>query len=144
MNLRLTEAGDHSPKHINATIEMVKNYLDGELAKYKTWEEVGRAEGAFSSIFENEGNFAYCKKHGSGRATIRAFMSKAWTDARIQQALATLKQDKDDIVDREAVATLELFSWRLSPGVWVSWLPWPCSWRGPLPTLPWPLRSPPG
>jgi len=74
----------------------VKEFLDGELAKYNNWEEC-RNEEIFSTLFANAGNFGKCKKDGVGRASILKFLKGAINEYRIESALDLINSNDIDI-----------------------------------------------
>lgn len=94
-----------SPKVINETVSVAKEFLDGELAKYGSWEEVQKDLNKFIQIlFDTEHSFIQTKTHGVGHTTIRKFLGVGWKQTQIQHALSTLK---DESIDREAVEAFE-------------------------------------
>ena len=63
-----------SQKVLNETVDVAKTFLDGELAKYGSWEEA-RVYKLIHSLFGNAGNFALAKtKKGVGSTTIKKFL----------------------------------------------------------------------
>jgi len=98
------EIGQHDIKIMTSTIEQVKNFLDGELARFETWKQA-RSSKFTTTLFENGGNFGRAKKEGVGQKTILKFLNGGkkdgtWKQSEIQFALELLG-DKD--VDRDAV-----------------------------------------
>jgi ParB/RepB/Spo0J family partition protein len=93
-----------SPAVINETVYAVKNFLDGELAKYKDWKHVNKS---INMIFASNSQFQNCKKRGVGQTIILKFLGKNWQQWKIQQALETLK---DGSLDRAAVESFPTMS----------------------------------
>jgi hypothetical protein len=82
------------------TVLVAKEYLDGELAKYETWDHVNRN---IKMLFDSNSQFQNCKKNGVGQTTVLKFLGGNWKQWIIQDALNTLK-DKD--ISRAAVGEL--------------------------------------
>ena len=91
-----------SPAVINETVLAVKMFLDGELAKHETWEQV-RSNKFITTLFGNAGNFGRAKKEGVGQKIILKFLGGNWKQWMVQEALNTLK---DKSIDRKAVESL--------------------------------------
>jgi len=97
-----------TPAVIIETVLVVKDFLDGELAKCKTWEEFRSDESIrpnFKDI-ETEPAFRSVKAKGVGREIIQTFLGEPWKQHQIQNALSTIGDVKEELLDREAV---ELF-----------------------------------
>lgn len=102
------------PRIINETVQVAKEFIDAELAKYGTWEECKEKGAIFSTLFENmalkptaAGNlknpkaiFGQAKGQGAGRDLICAFLGGNWKPWMVENALRIIK---DDTVDRVAV-----------------------------------------
>lgn len=89
---------------INGTVEEVKNYLDSELAKYETWEELQKRPDLIN-LLEQKTEKSYNKvKAGVGQTTILKFLGKSLEQYKIQAALDNIKS-KD--IDREATEIFE-------------------------------------
>jgi len=82
------------------TVLVAKEYLDGELAKYETWELFNKS---IKQLFESEAQWRNTKSKGVGQTTILKFLGGNWKQWIIQDALNTLK-DKD--ISRAAVGEL--------------------------------------
>lgn len=94
-----------APKIIIQTIQTAKEFLDGELAKYETWEDAC-AEEIFSTNFPNIHNakaFAKLKQQKVGRDTLIKFLGDNWTAYYVQTALDIIKNEN---VDKEAIGKL--------------------------------------
>jgi ParB-like chromosome segregation protein Spo0J len=90
---------------INGTVEEVKNYLDSELAKYKTWEEAKKSHLINLLGVENdERTYQSIKSRGVGQTTILKFLGKSIEQYKIQAALDNIKAND---IDREATAIFE-------------------------------------
>lgn len=95
-----------SPAVINETVLAVKTFLDGELAKYETWDDF-RSDKSIRPIIKSEPKFRSIKGKGVGRDTILKFLGGNWKPWMIQEALDTLR---DESIDRAAVESLPTFS----------------------------------
>jgi len=58
-----------SPTVVNETVLAAKEFLDGELAKYETWEH---ADKSIRVLFSSNRQFQEVKKAGVGRETVLA------------------------------------------------------------------------
>ena len=76
-----------SPAVINETVAAAKEFLDKELAKYKTWESTDEF---ISSLFSDEKGFKRAKA-GAGRETILKFLGGNWKDWMIQEAMQAIQ-----------------------------------------------------
>ena len=85
------EIGQHDIKIMTQTVEQVKKFLDVELAKYKTWEEL--SDKSIKQLFESEAVWRNTKSKGVGRTTILKFLGKTWKQSEIQFALEVLCDD---------------------------------------------------
>ena len=65
----------------------VKNYRDGELAKYEDWNN---ADKNIRVMFASNRQFQQNKKQGVGRSTILKFLGGNWKQHVIQDALNSL------------------------------------------------------
>jgi hypothetical protein len=95
-----------SPAVINETVLAAKEFIDAELAKYETWEEA-RSDKNIRALFNSQEDWATPKGRGAGRDTILAFLGGNWKQWMIQEALETIKSDKEGKVDRRAAETLQ-------------------------------------
>ena len=93
-----------SPAVINETVLAAKEFIDGELAKYETWEDLNKT---IKILFDTEHSFIQTKTHGAGQTTILAFLGGNWKQWMIQEALATISADKEDKISREAVEVFD-------------------------------------
>ena len=91
-----------SPAVINQTVLTAKEFLDKELAKYETWEEAN-VNKSINVLFASNRQFQQCKQEGVGQTTILKFLGGNWKQWMIQEALDTVKQDKEGVIDRQAV-----------------------------------------
>ena len=75
------------------TIQVAKEYLENELAKYDTWERLNKNIKPFfgSSIQNAEGNFKKAKNEGIGQNTLLRFLGSNWKQWQIQKALNILR-----------------------------------------------------
>ena len=92
-----------SPAIMTQTILTAKEFLDTELAKYKTWEST---EETFSSLFEDERGWRRAKA-GVGRDTLMKFLGGNWTAFKVQTALTLISDDKVDQAAIAKIPTLE-------------------------------------
>ena len=98
-----------SPSVINETVWVVRDYLDKELKKYETWDDIRSGKNARTILgIENGQAFAKLKGTGVGRDTIHKFLGEAYQDWEIKSALNTLDLDKSKVIDRRVVETLPL------------------------------------
>jgi hypothetical protein len=81
------------------TIQVAKEYLESEIAKYDNFDEI-LPKDFFRQIIENAHCFTTCKRDGIGLNTLKKFLGANWTDYYIQSALQILKNDN---IDSEAV-----------------------------------------
>jgi len=89
-----------SPAVINETVLAAKEFIDGELAKYGTWET---SDKNIRCLFNSATAFSEIKTRGAGRDTILAFLGGNWKQWMIQEALATLNAEREEKIDRHAV-----------------------------------------
>jgi len=68
----------HSPKVITMTVRQVRDFLDSELAKYKTWEEFNMSHSVMTHILKNAKSFSNVKREGVGERTVLKFLGKPW------------------------------------------------------------------
>jgi len=93
-----------SPAVLNETVLAVKTYLDTELAKYETWEELCSDNLIRTNLGIDSGHaFSKLKDKGVGRDTILKFLGKGWKKWMIQESLAMIKDDIEGTVDRVAI-----------------------------------------
>lgn len=96
-----------TPAMINQTVDAVKKYLDGELGKYETWEQIRSDKSIRTTLsIENGQSFAKLKGMGVGRETILKFLGGNWKGWMIQEALDSLGYTptaKESPVDRKAI-----------------------------------------
>lgn len=90
-----------TPALINETVEIAKEYLDRELAKHESWEDLNKN---IKILFDTEHSFIQTKTHGIGQTTILKFLGEPWKQYQIQQALKILN---DEELSREAVEQFE-------------------------------------
>lgn len=91
-----------SPKVIYQTVITVKEFLDGELAKYKTWEE-SRSNKTIRGLFKSENEWSTPKGKGVGQTTILKFLGGNWKQGKIQAACKANQMMKDKKLDMDAV-----------------------------------------
>lgn len=89
-----------NPVVVNETVLAVKEFLDAELAKHKTW---ATSNTCIKGLFDSQHAFETTEGMGVGQTTILKFLGGNWKQWQIQVALATLA-DKD--VSREAIEKL--------------------------------------
>ena len=78
-----------SPAVINETVLAVKTYLDDELSKYKTHNQLKLANKSVSQLFKNQQAFANARREDKGKIgqpTILKFLTKNWKPWMVQQA----------------------------------------------------------
>jgi len=92
-----------NPAVINETVLAVRDYLNAQLAKFDNWET---SHEVIRGLFDNQRAFETAKGRGVGQGTILKFLGPSWKDWQIQIALAALKAEKDNFLDRAAA---ELF-----------------------------------
>lgn len=93
-----------SPAVMTQTILTAKEYLDAELAKYETWEDVRSGVFARAILDIKTGQeFAALKKTGVGRETLVKFLGGNWTLYKVRHALLIIK---DENLDQKAVCEI--------------------------------------
>jgi ParB-like chromosome segregation protein Spo0J len=104
-NENMEEWGSN-PSIIKETVRVAKGYLDGELDKYESWEQFKESD--LINLLEQKTEKAFNKvKAGVGQTTLLKFLGEPWKQSRIQEALATLKDEQEGKLDREAVETFD-------------------------------------
>lgn len=98
------------PSVINETVLVAKEYLDKELAKCENWKEFKRANKSISSLIDGIKGFRSAKGQGVGQTTILKFLGGNWKQWMIQEALATFREDKEEIIDKDAVEEFDSLS----------------------------------
>jgi hypothetical protein len=93
-----------SPAVINETVLAAKEFIDAELAKYETWDT---SNIFIKGLFPNQKAYETTKGMGAGQTTILAFLGGNWKQWMIQEALETIKSDREGKVDRKAAETLQ-------------------------------------
>lgn len=99
-----------SAEMINGTVREIKEFLDGKLAKYESWDQCQRNDEIISSLLNPPTGKTFnawwnnLKKEGVGRTTILKFLKDAIPQWRIESALDIINHDDIDI---EAVNILE-------------------------------------
>jgi len=102
------ETYNAKPTIRNETIGAVKKYLDGELAKYDTWEDFSVNNSINTKLFTSNREYQNCKKHnGVGQTVITNFLGPPWKQWMVQDALAHLKETEDT---REALEQFDSYS----------------------------------
>lgn len=96
---------NQNPRIINETVQVAKEFIDAELARYETWDEVeGAKHSTLTSLCGSSQGFAQAKTSGAGRKMICAFLGGNWKPWQVEDALKALK---DDTIDREAVEQMD-------------------------------------
>jgi len=90
-----------SVEMINGTIREVKEFLDGELAKYDDWDNVNEV---INVLFGSTRQFQQCKRDGVGQTTILKFLKGAIPQWRIASALDLIKSND---IESEAINILD-------------------------------------
>jgi len=101
------EGWGSSPQVAIETVSVVKEYLDGELAKYETWREFSSNESIRTILLDvqSEPTFRKLKGSGVGQTTILKFLGKPWKQWVIQDALATINDKRVDSKSIEKLRT---------------------------------------
>jgi len=86
---------------INESVRAAKMFLDKELEKYNTWDELRCTINSLP--IENEPEFRSVKSKGIGQNTLLKFMGSNWKKYMIEQGLRNMRED--DIL--EAVETIK-------------------------------------
>lgn len=97
-----------SLKVLNETVSVAKTFLDGELAKYGSWEELTTENKLIRGLFDKPmelRRFQQLKSEGVGHTTIKKFLGAGWNQDAIQNALHTITNK--ETIDREAVELLK-------------------------------------
>ena len=93
------------PAVINETVLVAKEFLDGELGKYDSYEQC--PPGAVRALFAGKkGDFKHCKKKGIGEGTILKFLGGNWKAWTIREALDTFDLHKRGMIDRRTIETI--------------------------------------
>lgn len=90
-----------SVEMIHGTVREVKEFLDGELAKYESWEALNDS---IKSLFETEWDLKNVKGKGVGQTTILKFLKNSIPQWRIAEALDLIKSND---IDSEVLPILE-------------------------------------
>jgi len=105
---------DTSLAIMNETVYAVKDYLDKELAKYKTWEDIKKSKSHLINLLDvkRPQEYAPLKKNGVGQTTILKFLNGGkkkgvWKQYMIQDALKIKEEDVKEIVDKKAVEVFD-------------------------------------
>jgi hypothetical protein len=86
------------------TVLTAKEYLEGELAKYATWED-WKKDNKTNDLFSNHADFGQAKgKQGIGQIILNKFLGANWKQWQIQKALSILKESD---IDLEAVTEID-------------------------------------
>jgi hypothetical protein len=85
------------------TVLSVKNYLENELSKYESWEDI-TSNKFIRCLFETKTGFTECKTKGIGQTIILKFLGKPWKQWQVQQALEILNKEK---IDKDAIEKIE-------------------------------------
>jgi hypothetical protein len=93
---------NHTTAMILESISVAKEYLEGELAKYETWEDVS-SDKSIRCVFKDSRSFQECKTKGIGRDIIKKFLGDNWKEWQIQEALKILNAGKDGTLDVDAL-----------------------------------------
>lgn len=98
-----------SPSVLIETVKVTKQFLDEELAKYKTFEDFQKSSflNKRALFVGKKGDFLIAQK-GVGQGTIVHFLGKGWEPKgwAVSEALKTLGMIKEDILSEEAVKEL--------------------------------------
>jgi len=86
-----------SPSVLNETVLSVKQFLETEI-KNKEWEVLPQL---WQNLFGSEHGFKIIQGKGIGSRTIRRFLGPNWSLKRIDEALASLREN-EDVFDRKA------------------------------------------
>jgi len=92
-----------SPAACTETVLVAKEYLDGELAKYESWDHVNKN---INMLFDSNSQFQNCKKNGVGQTTILKFLGGNWKQWVIQDALDTIKSIERKEINKKVVDIL--------------------------------------
>jgi len=99
------EGWGSSPQVAIETVSVVKEYLDGELAKYESVKDLPSNLMNLLDSKTNEQAFSAIKTKGVGQTTILKFLGKPWTQWVIQDALATINDKRVDSKSIEKLRT---------------------------------------
>ncbi|MDD5459713.1 MAG: ParB N-terminal domain-containing protein [Phycisphaerae bacterium] len=98
-----------NPLVVIETVRAAKAFIDGELAKYETWDSA-MANRFISHIIDGAKSFSNIKRDGSGQTTILKFLGKHWKQWMIQDALDTIRREtlpaSEGGVSKKAIETL--------------------------------------
>jgi ParB-like chromosome segregation protein Spo0J len=91
-----------SPRVVNETVLVAKEFIDAELAKYETWGEFTAAISSIGNAFPNgmvPKKYGQLRSEGAGRSIICAFLGGNWRPWKVEGALKLLNSEA---VNREA------------------------------------------
>lgn len=91
-----------TPAILYETVQVSKEFLDGELAKYKSWQALQKSGLYLINLLgiKRESEYQSLRTRGVGQTTLLAFLGKNWKQHRIQEALSVIQ---DRAINREAV-----------------------------------------
>ena len=96
---------------INESVRVAKDYIDSELRKYESWEELKRTGGTTSMLFKTwdfksePELWQRLKTRGVGKETLEIFMGKPWKGYQIREGLANYHTAT---IDKTAVESLQM------------------------------------
>lgn len=87
------------PSVILETVRASRDFLNAELAKYDSWDELEQyPDEPIRVLFTNiKGDWKKCKQSGVGRETILKFLGDGWKQWQIQDAITILKDEDVDL-----------------------------------------------
>jgi hypothetical protein len=85
--------------------QVAKEYLDGELAKYDSWDKYVTGS-TLKGIFKNKKAFLHSKKKGVATEPIKRFLGGSWKGHVIEDALRTIKGVESGEISNEAVSVM--------------------------------------
>lgn len=83
-----------APGVVIETVKAAKDFIEAELAKYGSWEEVAKVS-VCGHLFETSASFAQAKgEQGIGIRQIHAFLGHQWSRYLIENTLSVIRQEE--------------------------------------------------
>lgn len=102
-----SEHWGNSVAHSNLTIKQARNYLDGLLDQFDTWEDFLAYEFIRQNWFTDPESFYRSKREGVGTDVITSFLGKAWKRQTVSNSLLQIGKSSKRIAAENETARLE-------------------------------------
>jgi ribosomal protein S20 len=93
-----------NPSVINETVKVARDFLNTELSKYESWEDVCGDKSIITKLVQDAKGWVKLRDQKAGRESILKFLGKGWKQWMIQEALDTLN---DTEIDQKAIETFK-------------------------------------